>query len=57
MVKPIPSRVCQHHGGDYRHFILIFTDRYLVAMMVPKPLERIRRQFQRIAQGDLSLTD
>lgn len=33
--------------------ILIFTDRYLVAMMV-KPLERIRQQFQRIAQGDLS---
>ncbi|EBH8985267.1 methyl-accepting chemotaxis protein [Salmonella enterica subsp. enterica serovar Gallinarum] len=33
--------------------ILIFTDRYLVAMMV-KLLERIRQQFQRIAQGDLS---
>ncbi|EAY9563389.1 HAMP domain-containing protein [Salmonella enterica] len=33
--------------------ILIFTDRYLVAMMV-KPLERIRQLFQRIAQGDLS---
>lgn len=33
--------------------ILIFTDRYLVAMMV-KPLESIRQQFQRIAQGDLS---
>ncbi|ECJ3053157.1 HAMP domain-containing protein [Salmonella enterica subsp. salamae] len=33
--------------------ILIFTDRYLVAMMV-KPLEHIRQQFQRIAQGDLS---
>ncbi|EKK8747002.1 Tar ligand binding domain-containing protein [Salmonella enterica] len=29
--------------------ILIFTDRYLVAMMV-KPLERIRQQFQRIAE-------
>ena len=33
--------------------ILIFTDRYLVAMMV-KPLARIRQQFRQIAQGDLS---
>ncbi|WP_213239531.1 methyl-accepting chemotaxis protein [Citrobacter braakii] len=33
--------------------LLFFTDRYLVAMMV-KPLERIRQQFQQIAQGDLS---
>ena len=33
--------------------ILLFTDRYLVAMLV-KPLERIRQQFRQIAQGDLS---
>ena len=33
--------------------ILIFTDRYLVSMMV-KPLARIRQQFRQIAQGDLS---
>lgn len=33
--------------------ILIFTDRYLVAMMV-KPLARIRQQFRQIAHGDLS---
>ncbi len=34
-------------------FILLFTDRYLVAMLV-KPLERIRNHFTIIAQGDLS---
>ncbi|WP_343551953.1 methyl-accepting chemotaxis protein [Pantoea sp.] len=34
-------------------FILLFTDRYLVAMLV-KPLERIRNHFSIIAQGDLS---
>ena len=34
-------------------FILLFTDRYLVAMLV-KPLERVRNQFAIIAQGDLS---
>jgi HAMP domain-containing protein len=33
--------------------ILLFTDRYLVAMLV-KPLDRIRQQFRQIAQGDLS---
>jgi methyl-accepting chemotaxis protein len=33
--------------------ILIFTDRYLVTMLV-KPLARIREQFRQIAQGDLS---
>ena len=33
--------------------ILLFTDRYLVALLV-KPLERIRQQFRQIAQGDLS---
>ena len=33
--------------------ILLFTDRYLVAMLV-KPLARIRQQFRQIAQGDLS---
>ncbi|RAU36489.1 methyl-accepting chemotaxis protein [Enterobacter sp. ECC-175] len=33
--------------------ILLFTDRYLVAMLV-KPLDRIRHQFRQIAQGDLS---
>ncbi|WP_436859130.1 methyl-accepting chemotaxis protein [Citrobacter tructae] len=33
--------------------LLIFTDRYLVAMLV-KPLARIRQQFSQIAQGDLS---
>ena len=33
--------------------ILIFTDRYLVAMLV-KPLSRIREHFRQIAQGDLS---
>ncbi|KNC11774.1 chemotaxis protein [Pantoea sp. RIT-PI-b] len=34
-------------------FILLFTDRYLVAMLV-KPLERVRNHFAIIAQGDLS---
>ncbi|AOP92808.1 methyl-accepting chemotaxis protein [Enterobacter hormaechei] len=33
--------------------ILLFTDRYLVAILV-KPLDRIRQQFRQIAQGDLS---
>ncbi|MDZ7278380.1 methyl-accepting chemotaxis protein [Pantoea eucrina] len=33
--------------------ILLFTDRYLVALLV-KPLERIRNHFTVIAQGDLS---
>ncbi|MFJ5158547.1 methyl-accepting chemotaxis protein [Pantoea sp. NPDC088449] len=33
--------------------ILLFTDRYLVAMLV-KPLERVRNHFSIIAQGDLS---
>jgi len=33
--------------------ILLFTDRYLVAMLV-KPLERVRNHFAVIAQGDLS---
>ena len=33
--------------------ILLFTDRYLVAMLV-KPLDRIREHFRQIAQGDLS---
>lgn len=33
--------------------ILLFTDRYLVAMLV-KPLDRIRDHFAIIAQGDLS---
>jgi Methyl-accepting chemotaxis protein len=33
--------------------ILLFTDRYLVAMLV-KPLERVRNHFTVIAQGDLS---
>ncbi|ANG94167.1 methyl-accepting chemotaxis protein [Enterobacteriaceae bacterium 155047] len=33
--------------------ILIFTDRYLVAMLV-KPLDRMREHFRQIAQGDLS---
>lgn len=33
--------------------ILLFTDRYLVKMLV-KPLERIRHHFQIIAKGDLS---
>ncbi len=33
--------------------LLIFSDRYLVTMLV-KPLERIRQQFSQIAQGDLS---
>ena len=33
--------------------ILLFTDRYLVSMLV-KPLERIRNHFSIIAQGDLS---
>ncbi|UJD96056.1 HAMP domain-containing protein [Lelliottia amnigena] len=33
--------------------ILIFTDRYLVTMLV-KPLGRIREHFRQIAQGDLS---
>lgn len=33
--------------------MLIFTDRYLVAMMV-RPLNRIREHFQLIASGDLS---
>ncbi|WES67652.1 methyl-accepting chemotaxis protein [Superficieibacter sp. HKU1] len=33
--------------------LLIFSDRYLVTMLV-KPLERIRQQFRQIAQGDLS---
>ena len=33
--------------------ILLFTDRYLVAMLV-KPLDRIRQQFRQSAQGDLS---
>ncbi|RSB33550.1 methyl-accepting chemotaxis protein [Enterobacter cloacae] len=33
--------------------ILLFSDRYLVAMLV-KPLDRIRQQFRQIAQGDLS---
>lgn len=33
--------------------ILLFTDRYLVAMLV-KPLERIRDHFALIAKGDLS---
>ena len=33
--------------------ILLFTDRYLVVMLV-KPLARIRQQFRQIAQGDLS---
>ncbi|QMI03920.1 methyl-accepting chemotaxis protein [Citrobacter sp. RHB25-C09] len=33
--------------------LLIFTDRYLVAMLV-KPLARIRQQFSQIALGDLS---
>ena len=33
--------------------ILLFTDRYLVAMLI-KPLDRIRQQFRQIAQGDLS---
>ena len=35
--------------------ILLFTDRYLVAMLI-KPLDRIRQQFRQIAQGDLSQT-
>ena len=34
-------------------FILLFTDRYLVAMLV-RPLERIRTHFAVIATGDLS---
>ncbi|RPD97857.1 methyl-accepting chemotaxis protein [Candidatus Pantoea deserta] len=34
-------------------FILLFTDRYLVAMLV-KPLDRIRDHFALIAKGDLS---
>ncbi|VYT67944.1 HAMP domain-containing protein [Metakosakonia massiliensis] len=33
--------------------ILLFTDRYLVAMLV-KPLAAIREHFRKIAQGDLS---
>ncbi|WP_090136742.1 methyl-accepting chemotaxis protein [Kosakonia oryziphila] len=33
--------------------ILLFTDRYLVAMLV-RPLERIRAHFMLMAQGDLS---
>jgi len=33
--------------------ILLFTDRYLVAMLV-KPLDVIRHHFRQIAQGDLS---
>ena len=33
--------------------ILLFTDRYLVVMLV-KPLDRIREHFRQIAQGDLS---
>lgn len=33
--------------------ILLFTDRYLVTMLV-KPLDRIRQHFRDIAQGDLS---
>jgi methyl-accepting chemotaxis protein len=33
--------------------ILLFTDRYLVQMLV-KPIERIRHHFQIIAKGDLS---
>ena len=33
--------------------ILLFTDRYLVTMLV-KPLDRIREHFRQIAQGDLS---
>ena len=34
-------------------FILLFTDRYLVAMLV-RPLETIRNHFATIAKGDLS---
>jgi len=33
--------------------LLIFSDRYLVTMLV-KPLDRIRQQFRQISQGDLS---
>ncbi|WP_082502366.1 methyl-accepting chemotaxis protein [Erwinia sp. Leaf53] len=33
--------------------ILLFTDRYLVSMLV-RPLDRIRQQFRLIADGDLS---
>ena len=33
--------------------ILLFADRYLVAMLV-KPLEQLRHHFRLIAQGDLS---
>jgi len=33
--------------------ILVFTDRYLVTMLV-RPLDTIRKQFRQIAQGDLS---
>ncbi|HBH14899.1 MAG TPA: methyl-accepting chemotaxis protein, partial [Leclercia adecarboxylata] len=33
--------------------ILLFADRYLVAMLV-KPLDQLRHHFRQIAQGDLS---
>ncbi|SFM96994.1 methyl-accepting chemotaxis sensory transducer with TarH sensor [Izhakiella capsodis] len=40
-------------GGVVGVLILIFTDRYLVIILV-RPLKRIRRQFTSIAEGDLT---